>query len=236
MEKRGRSFSIDPIRRAARRMRGLLIDNPERILRFVGDAPHGDGSNYVIGLLHNVERLGAHHYRAVGHDPQLALTPAVGELPHGWICLAMQVSTPPAYPYAPQFFFDTGEGGWSEAHSIHLPTPVNGQIVAFFQLPPQVVALRLDVGDEAGLEVEPGVGRGVGLAEGGRGQAGELVHAGHIGHVARGRRGLDRCLAGMATFDAAGCDGAAQAYAHAGGPAGKAAETGRCAAEGGRLK
>ena len=150
MEKRGRSFSIDPIRRAARRMRGLVVDNPERILRFAGGMPHGAGSDYVVGVLHNVEHLGASHYRAVGQDPQLSLTPAAGKLPDGWICLAMQVSTPPAYPYAPQIFFDTGQGGWSEAHSIHLPTPVNGQIVAFFQLPPQVVALRLDVGDEAG--------------------------------------------------------------------------------------
>lgn len=106
-------------------------------------------ARYSVSPQRDVVCTGPNRYDATSADPQLALLPPGRRLPSGWIFLRIEVPEETPYLYAPQLFFDTGPG-WSEANSIRLPAPVDGQIVAFCRLPRRVRALRLDVGDQPG--------------------------------------------------------------------------------------
>jgi GT2 family glycosyltransferase len=116
-------------RRAGRRVRGLR-------------------GSFGLELLANVTRHGPGRFQSDSNDPQLSVIPR-RTMPIGWVQLALRVFTKPNYPFAPQLFYDTGEG-WSDAESVRLPAPVDGKLTAFLRLPAGIRRLRLDVGHARG--------------------------------------------------------------------------------------
>lgn len=103
---------------------------------------------YDLKPLANVKNLGAGSFRSSSTDPQLSIVPQ-GNYPSGRVRVELEVSTRPAYPFAPELYWDTGDG-WRQENCAKLPLPVAGKISASVVLPPKVRHLRLDVGGERG--------------------------------------------------------------------------------------